>query len=50
MLYEVITCETGTDRSAGLLNFVPDDATILINGNSFENLSLAIDNNMLLIV
>jgi len=44
----IIGCETGTDRSAGLLNFVPDDATILINGNSFENLSLAIDNNMLL--
>ena len=44
----ILGCGYNTDRTSGLLGFVPDDAVIIINGNSFENLSLAIDNNLLL--
>ncbi len=44
----IIGCESAIDQSSGLLSFVPDDMSILINGNSFENLALSIENNVLL--
>ncbi len=41
------SCESN-DNDSNLLDFVPEDTSILINSNSFENLSLAIEHNTLL--
>lgn len=41
------SCDSNDDHST-LLDFVPEDTSILINSNSFENLSLAIEHNTLL--
>lgn len=41
-------CENNGDRPFSLLNFAPSDTSILINANSFENLTLAVEQNDLL--
>jgi len=43
-----ISCDQNNNRASQLLDFVPDDTSIIINSNSFENLSTAIDHNLLL--
>lgn len=43
----ITSCESN-DNDSRLLDFVPEDTSILINSNSFENLSLAIEHNTLL--
>jgi hypothetical protein len=42
------SCENTNDKASSLLDFAPNDASIFINSNSFENLSLAIEHNTLL--
>ena len=40
-------CENKGDKSFSLLDFAPEDSSIFINGNSFENLELAVEQNVL---
>src|SRR5210317_2374518 len=43
-----ISCDQNNNRASQLLDFVPDNTSIIINSNSFENLITAIDHNLLL--
>jgi len=38
-------CDNNGDKPFSLLNFAPENSSILINGNSFENLALAVEQN-----
>ena len=39
------SCESDKDKPFSLFNFAPEDSSIFINGNSFENLALAVEQN-----
>ncbi|HEX9826867.1 MAG TPA: hypothetical protein VGA80_09750, partial [Flavobacteriaceae bacterium] len=42
------SCENESNNGSRLLDFAPNDTSIFINSNSFENLSLAIEHNTFL--
>ncbi|MGM5468640.1 ribonuclease HII [Flavobacteriaceae bacterium LMO-SS05] len=45
----LMSCVNDTNKTSRLLNFAPDDTSVIINSHSIENLSLAIEHNVLLI-
>jgi len=42
------SCGSNSDHSSGFLDFAPDDTSVFVHGNSLENVTIAIEHNLLL--